>query len=373
MKHFAALAALVASGCAGDGSNGTFVATQHERDAGGSSSTAEHDAGAGGSVTGGSGATGTTTSPSWAKNACKDLDPARVYMLGLDPVALIDLDAPTRPCVAAPDTKQIVVDPVTRTFVYLDPAYSEFGVRRLVADPFTRDGDLPDLMWPAWNGAFENDGVLNDIVVKTPGCKGGLVGNFLWPPGKGDMIYTCASGGMTHWYRGAETAALNPVEAFYVALAPDGHRLGRWINTSAVFDADGAMVELTGDPITIDPDDVVRWSGKVFWLVRAESENGFVQFVRWEITLDGVATIADHYDAVEEQFNPGRVKLAGNGDLFAVGRDPERAGDLGVVLRIPLAPDPYEVVYFEASSEADDPFFVGQELPGPGAYLVTGP
>lgn len=375
-----AAAALATPGCGGGGSDATFVATKTNGDAGDTTTTtttaaADND-GPTRPASGGSGAGRPTgsRSPSWAKSACENLDPARVYMLGLEPLGVIRLDAPTRPCVAAPDTEHMVVDPVARNIVYVDPTYPEFGVRRLVADPFTWELDLPDPMWPAWNGAFENDGVLNDPVVKTPGCKGALVGAFLWPPNAGEMVYACSSAGMTRWYRGTETLPLEPVDAFYVALAPDGHRLGRWINTSAVFDASGAMVELSGEPITIDGDDVVRWGGDVFWLVRAESGDGVVRFVRWEITLDGVARIAARYTEVDDRFNPGRVKLAGNGDLYAVGRDAKSVpNDVGIVLRIPLVPDPVEVVYRDDGPDADDPFFVGHALPGPGAYLVTGP
>lgn len=378
--HAAGFAALAACGCGSGASDAPFVATARAGDAGTDTLAADHDAGAEHAASGGSdtpSSTGART-PAWAKSACEDLDPTRVYMLGLEPLGVVDLDHPARPCVAAPDTQHMVIDPVARNIVYVDPAYPEFGVRRLVADPFTWDPNLPEPMWPAWNGAFENDGVLNDPVVKTPGCKDGQVGSFLWPPEGGDMLYTCSSAGTARWYRGAETTPLQPVEAFYVALAPDGHRLGRWINSSAVFDTDGSMVELTGEPITIDPDDVVRWGGDAFWLARWDTVDGKLRFVRWEITLDGLASIAARYTDVDERFVAGgyygRMKFAANGDLYSIGRDLDALpDDVGVVLRIPPAPDPVEVVYRDDSPLADDPFFVGHELPGPGAYLVTGP
>lgn len=360
----------VASGRSDDGGSGSGGAT-----GGAADGDAGTDDGAGTGATGG----GPPGAQPWAATACEDLDPSRVYLLGFArfatvPTGLVRLDRPAEPCVAVPDSERMIVDPVGRDVVYLDPAYSDLGVRRLVADPFDFDSNLPDPIWPIWNGALEPRGVDNDPVVPTPGCEGGLLGEILLPPEGGELVYSCSRDAMSRWYRGDETSPLDPPEAFYVALGPEGLRLGRWINTSAVFDADGAMTELTGEPITIDGDDVVRWNGNSFWLVRADTDGESVRFARWEITPSGAASIAAHYTAVPEGFSPGRAKLAEDGDLYAVGIDPEALpDDVGVVLRIPVEPDPFEIVYREDGPDAEDPFFIGHQNPGVRAYLVTGP
>lgn len=289
-------------------------------------------------------------------------------MLGLDPVALVDPEEPTLPCVAAPDSDRMFVEPVSRRFLYVVPSESELGVRELVADPVEWDPNLAEPTWPS-----HLDGRANDPVVATPGCSDGVLGTFLIPPGGGELVYSCFAGGMGRWYRGAEETPLEPVEAFYIALGRDGYRLGRHINTSAMFDQDGNVIPLTGEPITIDGDDVARSYGEGFWLVRADAADGVLRFVRWEITLDGVATVATRYTAVDERYVPGHWRIAANGDLYAIARDPESYPErIGLVLRIPPEPDPIEVVYREDGPSADDPYFVRQES-ARTAYLVTGP